>query len=293
MMISRRQFLKRACYVGAVATYPFLVEHFLVQINSYRIPVPNLPHSFSGFRIVQLTDLHFSALFQTQWLYYITEITNNRKGDIIVCTGDYVQGTSDTREIDTVWGLLSTLNARSGVFSVLGNHDHWANTARSDYWLKETGQDLRHKTKPIRRGQDTLWIAGAGDLFEDHQNLDKVLEQIPESDCRIVLAHNPDSSDTPYSKRIDLMISGHTHGGQVKIPFFGAPYLPVQNKDYTEGLKRSHRGCPVFISRGIGSAILPVRFNCFPEIAVLELVPAQDAPTTQSIVPKRRNTEAG
>lgn len=293
MKISRRQFLKHVCCIGAVASYPLLIEHCLVQTNSYRIPVANLPHSFNGFRIVQLTDLHFGAMFQTQWIYYITEITNNMKGDIIVCTGDYVQGTSSTREIDTVWQLLSNLNASSGVFSVLGNHDHWADTARSDYWLKKTGQDLRHKAVPIRRGPDTLWIAGAGDLFEDHQDLDKVLEQIPEADCRIVLAHNPDTADTPYRKRIDLIISGHTHGGQVKIPFFGAPYLPVQNKEYTEGLKRSHCWCPVFISRGIGSAILPVRFNCFPEIAVLELVPAQDAPATQSIVLKRTNMEAG
>lgn len=90
----------------------------------------------------------------------------------------------------------------------------------------------------------------------------------------VVLAHNPDSANTSYRKRIDLMISGHTHGGQVNLPFLGAPFLPVQNKEYSSGLKRSPRGCPVFISKGIGWAICPVRFNCFPEIAVLELVPA-------------------
>lgn len=182
MKISRRQFLKHACSFGAVVAYPLLIEHYLVQTNSYRIPVPNLPRSFSGFRIVQLTDLHYGSLVQTQWIYYITEVTNNLKGDVIVCTGDYVQGTSGAKEIDTVWRLLSTLSAGSGVFSVLGNHDHWADTARSDYWLKKTGQDLRHKATPIRRGSDTLWLAGAGDLFEDHRNLDGVLGQVPDSD---------------------------------------------------------------------------------------------------------------
>ena len=86
---------------------------------------------------------------------------------------------------------------------------------------------------------------------------------------------NPDTCDTDFSARIDLMISGHTHGGQVDIPFIGTPVLPVRNKNYSSGLKQSPRGTGVFISRGIGWSVYPVRFNCFPEIAVLELVPAK------------------
>jgi hypothetical protein len=90
-----------------------------------------------------------------------------------------------------------------------------------------------------------------------------------------VLAHNPDTADTAFNSRIDLMISGHTHGGQVQLPFLGAPVLPVRNKEYSSGLKRSPRGTRVFISRGIGWAVYPIRLNCLPEIAVLELVPAR------------------
>ena len=101
-----------------------------------------------------------------------------------------------------------------------------------------------------------------------------MLKDIPKSDCRIVLAHNPDTADTDFLSRVDLMISGHTHGGQVNIPFIGTPILPVRNKNYSCGLKTSLRGIKVFISRGIGWAIYPIRFNCFPEIAVLELVQA-------------------
>jgi predicted MPP superfamily phosphohydrolase len=90
-------------------------------------------------------------------------------------------------------------------------------------------------------------------------------------DCRIVLAHNPDSADTIFESKPDLMISGHTHGGQVTIPFIGSPVLPVKNKNYSFGLRYSYENVPVFISKGIGWAIYPVRFNCFPEIAVLTL----------------------
>lgn len=259
--------------MGLLASYPIFVERYIILTNIYRVPVPNLPKAFSGFRIAQLSDLHYGFLVPLGLIRHVVERANRLKPDLIVCTGDYVHEKNSTTQIDQVWPVISQLAAPSGVYSVLGNHDHWADTARSDYWLKRTQQDLRHKAVRIERKGHGLWLAGAGDLHEDHRNLDGILEQIPDSECRIVLAHNPDSADTIFSRRIDLMISGHTHGGQVNIPFVGTPVLPVKNKNYSSGLKLSPRGCKVFISKGIGWAICPVRFNCFPEIAVLELVP--------------------
>ena len=241
--------------------------------NVYRIPVPNLPAAFSGFRIVQLTDFHHGFLVPLKMVRAVVERANRIERDMIVCTGDYVHENDSTEAIDSVWPVVSQLNAPMGVFSVLGNHDHWADTARSRHWLRKSGQDLRHKLVSVDRGGARLWLAGAGDLWEDHAELDGILGGIPASDCRIVLAHNPDTADTAFSSRIDLMIAGHTHGGQVRIPFIGTPVLPVRNKNYTSGLKLSPRNAKVFISRGIGWAILPVRLNCPPEIAVLELVP--------------------
>jgi predicted MPP superfamily phosphohydrolase len=276
MKITRRQFLKRACSLGSIGllgSYPIFVERYMVLTNTYRISVPNLSKAFAGFRIVQLTDLHYGFLVSLELIRHVVKRANKLKPDIIVCTGDYVHEKNSTTQIDQLWPILSELNAPLGVYSVLGNHDHWADTARSDYWLKKTGQDIRHKVIPIQREGQNLWIAGAGDLYEDHKDLDYILGQIPDTECRIVLAHNPDSADTIFSKRIDLMISGHTHGGQVSIPFVGPPVLPVKNKTYSSGLKISPRGGKVFISKGIGWTIIPVRFNCLPEIAVLELSP--------------------
>lgn len=276
MTISRRQFLKNACSLGSIgllASYPIFIERYIVLTNVYRLAVPNLPLSFTGFRIVQLSDLHYGFLVPLELVQRVVVRANELNADIIVCTGDYVHKRDSATQIDQVWPILSQLTATSGVYSVLGNHDHWADSSRSAYWLKKTGQDLRHKVHPIKRGGQNLWLAGAGDLYEDHKNLDSLLEKIPDPECRIVLAHNPDSADTAYTKRIDLMISGHTHGGQVNIPFVGPLVLPVQNKDYSSGLKSSPRGCKVFISKGIGWSIYPVRFNCLPEIVVLELSP--------------------
>jgi len=193
----------------------------------------------------------------------------------IVHSWDNAACAGEPEEWRSVEPLLAELHAPLGVFSVLGNHDPWADTGRSQHWLSRTGQDLRHKAVGIERDGSRLWLVGAGDLWEDHRSLDELMREIPESDCRLVLAHNPDTADTDFSSRVDLMVSGHTHGGQVDIPFVGTPILPFRNKAYSSGLKRSPRGASVFISRGIGWAVYPVRFNCLPEFAVLELVPAE------------------
>lgn len=274
--ITRRQFLKHSCAFGSLGlmgSYPVFIERYIVLTNTYRIPVPNLPKAFAGSRIVHLSDLHYGPLVPLGLIQNVISRANLLKPDLIVCTGDYVHERNAARQIDQVWPVLSQLCAPLGVYSVLGNHDHWADTNRSDYWLKRSRQDLRHKAVRIEREGQRLWMAGAGDLWEDHKSLDALLAEVPDCECRIVLAHNPDTADTRYSCRVDLMVCGHTHGGQVDIPFIGTPVLPVRNKDYSSGIKRSPRGCKVFISKGIGWSIYPIRFNCFPEIAVLELVP--------------------
>ena len=276
--ITRRWFLKLAGGMGTLglaASYPVFVERYTVLTNTYRIPVPNLPEAFAGFRIVHLTDLHYGLLVPLSLIWSVVTETNRIDRDAVVCTGDYVHQKRATDQIDAVWPILSELHAPAGVFSVLGNHDHWADTARSRHWLAETEQDLSHRVRSIARGKSRLWFAGAGDLWMDHRDLDGLLGEIPETDCRIVLAHNPDTADTTFASRVDLMLSGHTHGGQIDIPFVGTPVLPVRNKTYSHGLKTSSRGFPIFISRGIGWSKYPIRFNCYPEIAVLELVPGE------------------
>jgi uncharacterized protein len=272
--MNRRNFLKLVAFgaaAGIMGSYTLLVEHYLVQLNRYRIPVPNLPRQFHGLTMVHLTDLHYGPLAPTSFIRQIIGKANDLKKEVIVCTGDYVQADDNDGEINAVWPLLAELQAPLGVYSVLGNHDHWADSQRSAYWLERSGQDISQRAHCLERGGKRLWIAGGGDLWEDHRDFDDILKNVPPEDCRIVLAHNPDSADTSFSERIDLMICGHTHGGQVNLPFIGAPVLPVENKNYSHGLKASRKGTPVFISKGIGWAIFPVRFNCLPEIAVLEL----------------------
>lgn len=275
--MKRRQFLK----IGALSTgagallssYPFFIERYIVQVNTYKIPVPDLPKVFDNFRILHLTDLHLGPLVQDYFIDDVIQKSNALPKEMIVCTGDYVNKRDSSGYIDQVWPLIAKLKARYGVFNVLGNHDHWADFDRSLYWLNQTGQNIRHQAKAIEKDGQRIWIAGAGDLWEDKIGIDQALQNVPDNECRIVLAHNPDTADEAFQQRVDLMICGHTHGGQVKIPFIGAPILPVENKKYSSGFIRSEK-TNLFISRGIGWAIIPVRFNCYPEIAILQLVQA-------------------
>jgi len=271
--MNRRRFLKWSLAAAVAAGgYPF-AEPYLVRTNHYQIPLPRLPRAFDGFTIVHLTDLHYAPWTPLAFFRRVLAAVMDIRRDIIVCTGDYIYGggKNAVEKIDAIWPLLTELTAPLGVYSVLGNHDHSANAGRSLYWLERSGQNLRGQVHCLARDGQRLWLAGGGDLLHDHLPFNPLLRNIPAEDCRIVLAHNPDSADTSFTEKIDLMICGHTHGGQVNIPFYGPLRPVVRNRDYTSGLKISRKKQPVFIATGIGTTILPVRFNCPPEIAVLEL----------------------
>ncbi len=272
--MNRRQFIKRGIFwgIGAlVASYPFFIERYLFQINTYKIPVPNLPGPFNNFTIVQLTDLHYGFLMSMAVVKNLLAKANLLKRDIIVCTGDFIHGRNSHKKTDQIWPELCKLTAPHGVYSVLGNHDHWGDFSGSMHWLEKSGQNLRHKAVPIYKGSEKIWIGGCGDYMEDQIGMDKAFGNVPPDDCKIVLAHNPDTADVQFRTRVDLMIAGHTHGGQVNIPFVGTPILPVHNKKYSSGFIQTS-STHLFISKGLGWAILPVRFNCLPEIAVLKLM---------------------
>jgi len=280
--MNRRTFLKRAGYgcatAALLASYPVFIERNLVMVNHYQIPVPVLPPAFNGLRIAHLTDLHLGFLVSENFIEHVVQKTNRLKPDLVVCTGDYVHGKNSSGEIDKVWPIIAKLRAKHGVYSVLGNHDHWADTARSLYWLERSGQNIRHQCKTIHKGKERIFIGGCGDLWEDDLLIDQTFSASDEGDCRILLAHNPDTMDTGFTTPLSLVLSGHTHGGQVSIPFYGPPILPVRNKKYSSGLIEVNK-TNLFISKGIGWAIYPVRFNCYPEIAVLTLHRAEKRQT--------------
>jgi uncharacterized protein len=272
MTMTRRQILQLASLavttsLGADALW---LEHRRIELTHTELKIPGLARIFDGFTLIQLSDLHVGAWTSASFLPALVRRVNALQPDLIVLTGDLLQSGRGAGRADLVWPHLQDLGAREGVCAVLGNHDHWADESASLAWLDRSGFGVRHRCHLITRGRRRLAIGGAGDLWVDSLGVEQAFARTDEADCRILLSHNPDSADSGFATPVDLIVSGHTHGGQVCLPWVGAPLLPVENKRYQSGLVQTGVA-PMYISRGLGWAIAPLRFNCRPEIARLEL----------------------
>ncbi|MES0491803.1 MAG: metallophosphoesterase [Leptospirales bacterium] len=256
----------------AGATYTLFVEPFLLNVNYYTIESEKIPPEFDGYKIAIISDVHYTSYLTEYFLKRIINKTNSLDVDLIVGLGDYVKGHKNVKELIVAWRHMQNLKAKDGVLMINGNHDHWADHESSLKLLKESGLSVRHQHRVITHNKQSIVVAGAGDFYEDSPGIDKALRGTPENLFRIVLAHNPDTIDLPRVNHVDLFLCGHTHGGQVAIPFFNyAPILPLNNKSYDRGFRKSAQGEDIFIGRGIGTSILPVRFNSPPEIPVIIL----------------------
>jgi uncharacterized protein len=276
--ISRRMFL-----MGGVAIPPYLyVERLSVAVRRYRVPVRNLPPSFQGFTILHLSDLHDKEYGKGG--EQLLRLISKEKFDIAVLTGDLVTG--DNPRFTPALELASGIMYSSGkpVYSVPGNHD----------WRLERGEELNEKLRnvgvqvlsnravSIDRGADRLWLAGVDDPVTFRARLDKALSGTDDKAPRLLLSHSPQTYSRAVDKGVDLVLSGHTHGGQIRIPFLGACYVPAMGlfPRYDYGMFRSGAST-LIVSGGLGESLLPVRFNIRPEFSVITLDRAPAAPTAQ------------
>lgn len=273
MNARKKIFLAVAMLAAAalVIIYTVMFERYWIAYHEVPVRVPGLPAAFDGFRIQVIADVHAGYLMPPWWVRHVLDSANARPKDMIALVGDYVHGRNMRGELDSVYPLLGGLSAPAGVYAVNGNHDHWADETHARALLERSGRMIENRFVLIRRGDAVLAVAGLGDFTENRSGIDAI-EGIPPDATLIVLAHNPDSAEMDHRRRVDLYICGHTHGGQIRIPLADyAPVLPVANRHLDAGIRRTRRDEQVFISRGIGWAILPVRFNCRPEIPVLVL----------------------
>jgi hypothetical protein len=200
----------------------------------------------------------------------VVAMTNALKADLVLLGGDYCY--RGPRFIAPALEELGKLKAPMGRFAVLGNHDHWDGLQESIDGLEEAGTPLlRNSGAWVEKGLARLRIGGVGDLWCDDQDIDAALGDATTSDAVLLLSHNPDVAETLRDPRVGLMLSGHTHGGQVIVPFFGAPIVTsAYGQKYLHGLIKGP-ACNVFISRGVGTVGVPFRLFCRPEVVLLTL----------------------
>jgi uncharacterized protein len=236
-----------------------------IAVTDQRLWLDNLPDGFRGFRIVQLSDIHHSMFFPMDRVAAVVEITNRLKPDLVALTGDFV--TYSRALIEPVAEMLGSLEARAGIVAVLGNHDFRVGAERIERALRRRRIEvLRNRHIVLRRGGDTLPVAGVDD-FRYGANLGKALRGVGGG----LLAHNPRLVGQAAGYGVGLMLSGHTHGGQVNLPLLGTVYgrSPEQLR-FKIGWDR-FGSTQIYVSRGLGTVVLPWRVRCPAEIPWLEL----------------------
>jgi predicted MPP superfamily phosphohydrolase len=239
-------------------------------VERVSLPLNGLHPALEGFKIVQLSDLHLQPYTQLKAIATAVAQANRLKPDLIVLTGDYVSLEAET--VFEIAPVLASLNARYGVFTVLGNHDIWTNREVVQAGLREAGLPLLHNQGvPLSVGRGTIYLAGLDDGWIGQPDLKLALQAAPSGAPVILLAHEPDLADHfTLDPRVSVQLSGHTHGGQIRLPGFGAAVLPHLGRKYDHGLYRVNQSW-LYTNRGIGYTSVPIRINCPPEITEITL----------------------
>jgi uncharacterized protein len=285
---ARREFLKKG--VGMAAAAPFMVsgygallERRQFEVDHFAIPVPGLSSELAHLTVVQLSDIHVGPFMTPEELAEYVEAVNRLKPDIVALTGDFVAGNAS--EVDPCVESLAQLQARYGVFACLGNHDVYARAEDKleQLFAEKRIQTLRNSAKSIRIAGSKVSVLGIDDLERGHSDLRRALtvcESEP-GEVKVLLSHRPEIFPAAAKADIDLVLSGHYHGGQVKLsPAARSLSVARLLTPYAEGLFRlapsDHAGktAHLFVSRGIGITGVPIRINCPPQIAHLRLIKA-------------------
>jgi predicted MPP superfamily phosphohydrolase len=255
--------------VSATTAYASFVEPYSYQLSTTDIFIRDLPDAFEGFRIAQVTDVHHSRIVSIEEVLRVVRLAQSAQADLIALTGDYT--TAYRRYIEPCAEALGTLSAPHGVFAVLGNHDHYTDPQLTTRALERAHINvLNNANTVIRRGTDTLQLIGIDDWGWNAADWLRAFHGTDAKRPSLLLSHQPRVLDLPQTGSVSLIISGHTHGGQISLPFVGAPARFSKELKYLDGLYRRDR-TQLYVSRGTGVIGLPLRLGVPPEIALLRL----------------------
>jgi uncharacterized protein len=279
---TRRNFLWLAAGSAAgMAFYAGEISRHELEIVYRTITIPRLPDPFAGLKIVQISDFHFHEYTEAAFVEAVVRRVNEVAPDLVVMTGDFVSSKPLPRQFSVRMSyhcaeILSRIECPLR-YAILGNHDALVGAPAVTDSLQTHGIPvLTNSSVPLERDGRRLWLAGMQDALEQRPDLLTALPtgRNPGREPLILLAHEPDFADRVLGEQIDLVLSGHTHGGQIRIPFLPPLLLPEMGTKYVEGLFRLRDGTQLYVNRGIGAVNLPFRFRCPPEISVITLQPS-------------------
>lgn len=259
--------------------YGAAVERVNYQVRSFKLYLPDLPPGLEGLRIVLMADLHCGPVNRPSSLRKAQELANDCRPDLVLMPGDFVHYSHSYFPEAAEWLQGLRTGIPGAVVTSWGNHDHWNDIERASSILGASpGHRLREQRLVLTKGRTLeqsgkgLWLCGLDDLWEGEPDLGGILRGIPADQPRLVLCHNPDVAEEQRGGRVDLMLSGHTHGGQVVLPGIGCPIVPSHyGQKYAAGWVMGPGGYPVYVTRGLGVGAVPVRLGVRPEITVFEL----------------------
>ena len=269
--------LRRAAIASAALgvgglLYAREVEPRRIEVVRLELDLPRLAAVFDGYRVVQIGDIHLDDWARPSYLGRISQMVNAEEPDLIVVTGDFASYSARRLDKEKLVGALRRLSAPDGVLAILGNHDYLTDVALIRTCIRQAGlTELSNDLVTLRRNDAELHVAGVDDVMEGQSRLDLVLKNLPDEGAAVLLAHEPDFADVSAATgRFDLQLSGHSHGGQVRIPLLGKAALPPFSQRYVRGLHRVGRML-LYVNRGLGTVHARLRFGSRPEITSLTL----------------------
>ncbi len=288
---TRREFIvngARAAVLLVIGKGAYNATDYNLRLETPQIRIPGLPAPFKGLRIAQLTDLHSSFIVSAGLLSSAARLVMKERPDVICLTGDFVTGQTkflsgsigdfNEKHLEKCAAALEDLSAPMGIYGVLGNHDFWSGKPAVEAITEGLSRRLgvvwlRNRGVRLTKGGAGIDLLGVDDYWETSSSVAAALKGGDEDGVRILLSHNPDINELIELERhrIDLVISGHTHGGQIVAPIFGAPFMPSKfGQKYLAGLVRDGNR-QTYISRGVGHLLAPIRLNCPPEATLITL----------------------
>ncbi|MDD4169488.1 MAG: metallophosphoesterase [Desulfotomaculaceae bacterium] len=254
-----------------IGFYAFAIERFRLEVRKVSVSLSMLPRSCAGLRIALFSDVHLGIFYSPKRLSGVVELINREHPDIICFTGDFLSAYAGKGVLLEAALILRRLKAPSGKFAVLGNHDCRAGRKYVSRTFEQGGfRVLINEHAVLEKKSGRLFIVGLADVLKGRPDLVKAMAGIPAEACSILLVHEPDFADRAASCPVSLQLSGHSHGGQVRLPYIGPLITTRLGRKYHSGLYNIGN-LLLYTTWGVGTTLLPFRFFCRPQIAIITL----------------------